>query len=49
MLFLLFMSGVFWDLNSIADETRQALLFWNPVAFLLDSAIRCCSGSGRPT
>ncbi len=38
MLFLLFMSGVFWDLNSIAsDETRQALLFWNPVAFLLDS------------
>ena len=37
MLFLLFMSGVFWDLNSIAsDETRRALLFWNPVAFLLD-------------
>ncbi|MCH1492582.1 MAG: ABC transporter permease [Luminiphilus sp.] len=38
MLFLLFMSGVFWDLNSITDEsTRSTLLFWNPVAFLLDS------------
>ena len=37
MLFLLFMSGVFWDLNDIAgDDTRQALLLWNPVAFLLD-------------
>lgn len=38
MLFLLFMSGVFWDLNSIESaETRSALLFWNPIAFLLDS------------
>ena len=34
MLFLLFMSGVFWDLNAIGDpSTQEALLFWNPVAF----------------
>lgn len=38
MLFLLFMSGVFWDLNAIGDPaTQEALLFWNPVAFLLHS------------
>lgn len=38
MLFMLFMSGVFWDLNTIADDdTRELLLFWNPVAFLLDA------------
>lgn len=38
MLFLLFMSGVFWDLNTIGDETtRDSLLFWNPIAFLLNS------------
>ena len=38
MLFLLFMSGVFWDLNAIGDpSTQEALLFWNPVAFLLHS------------
>ena len=38
MLFLLFMSGVFWDLSAISDQsTQEALLFWNPVAFLLHS------------
>lgn len=38
MLFLLFMSGVFWDLNDIGNEsTREAVLLWNPVAFLLHS------------
>jgi len=38
MLFLLFMSGVFWDLNAIGDpSTQESLLFWNPVAFLLHS------------
>ena len=38
MLFLLFMSGVFWDLNAIGDQaTQDAALMWNPVAFLLHS------------
>ena len=37
-LFLLFMSGVFWDINAIADETaRQWLLRLNPVAALIDA------------
>jgi lipopolysaccharide transport system permease protein len=38
MLFLLFTSGVFWDVSSIQNETaRQWLLWLNPMAFLLDS------------
>lgn len=38
MLFMLFMSGVFWDLNAINDQrTKELLLLWNPVAFLLDA------------
>ena len=37
-LFLLFISGVFWDINAIADETaRQWLLRLNPVAALIDA------------
>jgi len=37
MLFLLFMSGVFWDLNAIPDErSRQWLLELNPLATLID-------------
>lgn len=37
MLFLLFMSGVFWDLNAIPDErSRQWLLALNPLATLID-------------
>ena len=37
-LFLLFMSGVFWDINAIADETaRQWLLLLNPLAALIDA------------
>ena len=38
MLFLLFMSGVFWDLNAIADEgVRQWLMVLNPLATLIDA------------
>ena len=37
MLFLLFMSGVFWDLHTIPDErSRQWLLALNPLATLID-------------
>ena len=37
-LFLLFMSGVFWDINAIVDETaRQWLLRLNPLAALIDA------------
>lgn len=38
MTFLLFVSGVFWDVNSIHDmRLKNALVFANPIAFLLDS------------
>lgn len=38
VLFLLFASGIFWDVNDIADPVkREALLTWNPVAFILDA------------
>ena len=35
--FLLFMSGIFWDLNTIADtRLRDGLLVLNPMANLID-------------
>ena len=38
MVFLLFMSGVFWDLNAIQDpELRAWLLILNPMAALIDA------------
>ena len=38
MIFLLFMSGVFWDLNAISDpEMRDWLLVLNPMAALIDT------------
>ena len=38
MVFLLFMSGVFWDLNAIPDpEVRAWLLILNPMAALIDT------------
>lgn len=37
MLFLMFASGVFWDISSIPDITKRSyLLIFNPIAFLLD-------------
>ena len=37
MVFLLFMSGIFWDLNVIADtRLRDGLLVLNPLANLID-------------
>ena len=36
--FMMFVSGVFWDINDIVNESvAQALLTWNPIAFLLHS------------
>jgi len=38
MLFLMFMSGVFWDIRELQDEYWQhVLLYYNPLAFLIDS------------
>lgn len=38
MLFLLFVSGIFWDVSRIPNpETRELLLWLNPMAFLLDA------------
>jgi lipopolysaccharide transport system permease protein len=37
MMFLLFTSGVFWDVSSIQNaDLKQWLLWLNPLAFLLD-------------
>ena len=37
MVFLLFMSGIFWDLNVITDtRLREGLLVLNPLANLID-------------
>jgi len=38
MIFLMFISGIFWDIRAVADPELQGYLFtWNPVAFLLDA------------
>ena len=38
LVFLMFMSGVFWDLRQIPNaEAVEFLLTWNPIAFLLHS------------
>ena len=38
MMFLMFSSGVFFDVNAIADPVlRDALFTYNPIAFLLDA------------
>ena len=37
MIVMMFMSGIFWDLNHIADPVKRELLItWNPLAFLID-------------
>lgn len=38
MLFLMFSSGIFWDVNTISDPAIRDLVFtYNPVAFLVDA------------
>jgi lipopolysaccharide transport system permease protein len=38
MMFLLFVSGVFWDVNAVADtDVKRWLLFLNPLATLIDA------------
>jgi len=38
VLFLMFMSGVFWDLDRIQDPVKRDLLVtWNPLAYLIDA------------
>lgn len=38
MLFLMFTSGVFWDLSRISDPIKREMVFtWNPLAYLLDA------------
>ncbi|WP_339898707.1 ABC transporter permease [uncultured Gilvimarinus sp.] len=37
-MFMLFTSGIFWDINQVQNEAlKQALLTWNPLAFLIDA------------
>ncbi len=38
MMFLMFSSGIFWDVNALADPSkRELLLIYNPVAFIIDA------------
>jgi lipopolysaccharide transport system permease protein len=38
MMFLMFSSGIFWEITRIADPVKQELvLTWNPLAFLIDA------------
>ena len=38
MMFLLFASGIFWDVNLITDlHSRALLMTFNPIAFLIDA------------
>jgi lipopolysaccharide transport system permease protein len=38
MVFLMFSSGIFWDVRSLSNpEMTQLILTWNPLAFLLDA------------
>lgn len=38
MLFLMFSSGVFWDINRIAGpHLRELMMIYNPIAFLIDA------------
>lgn len=47
--FLLFTSGVFWDVSDITDAaTRQAILMANPLAFLLDAYREVLMRSAAP-
>ncbi|GGX60172.1 ABC transporter permease [Saccharospirillum salsuginis] len=37
-MFLMFSSGIFWDINSIGDgQLRELLMIYNPLAFLIDA------------
>jgi lipopolysaccharide transport system permease protein len=38
MLFLMFTSGIFWDVREIADpRMTELILLFNPIAFILDA------------
>lgn len=38
MMFLMFASGIFWDVNAISDPViRELFLIYNPVAFMIDA------------
>lgn len=38
MLFLMFTSGIFWDVNALADpRMTELILMFNPIAFMLDT------------
>lgn len=38
MVFLMFVSGIFWDVSQIADPQKFQLILWaNPIAFLVDA------------
>lgn len=49
MVFMLFVSGVFWDVNAVSDPgARELVLVLNPLAFLLDSYREVLLRGGLP-
>ncbi|MEM1144169.1 MAG: ABC transporter [Pseudomonadota bacterium] len=47
--FLLFVSGIFWDVRAIeSTETQQLILAANPIAFLLDAYRQCLLYESAP-
>ncbi len=37
VLMLLFLSGVFWDINELASPIKEYVMLYNPLAFLIDA------------
>lgn len=37
VLMMLFLSGIFWDINELDSPIREQVLFYNPLAFIIDA------------
>jgi len=37
VLIMMFLSGVFWDINELSLPIKEQVMFWNPLAFLIDA------------
>lgn len=46
MLFLMFISGIFFDISTISQPLRDHLLFFNPLAFICDGYRRVLMNNG---
>ena len=49
MTFLMFVSGIFWDVRGLPDQrVTDIVLTWNPMAFLLDAYRQVLMYGGSP-